>query len=111
MTKNSYNGISGLRLCLEEKIARSASASELPAAGSYPESGPTRGGHDAGSPISARAFLTRKIFGGSVFISKVESRRLKGSENQWGVSSKERNASAANLVRLSVPPREGCHHV
>ena len=110
MTKNSYNGISGLRLCLEEKIARSANASGLPAAGSYPESGPTRGGHDAGSPISARAFLTRKVFGLYVVLSNLESRRLKGPENEWAASPKDRNACAANPARRSVQPQEGGRH-
>jgi hypothetical protein len=60
---------------------------------------------------SASLVQSRKVFGGSVFVSKLESRRLKSSENQWAESSEELNACAANSVRLSVPPPEGCHHV
>jgi hypothetical protein len=54
--------------------------------------------------------MGKKVFGGSVFVSKLESRRLKGSKNQWAVCPKECNASAANSVRQSVPSQEGCCH-
>lgn len=53
----------------------------------------------------------KKVFGGYVPNSKLESRRLKGSENQWAVSPKERHACVANPLPRSVSPRGGCRHV
>jgi hypothetical protein len=62
-----------------------------------------------GAPEDQRS--GKKVFGFYVVLSNLESRRLKGSENQWSASPEECNACAANPVRLPVPLRVGCRNV
>lgn len=68
-----------------------------------------RRGQDRGGKLQETRY-GRKFFHGHVILSKLESRRLMGSINQWIAGSKERDLCVAKSMRRSAEPTQRCRN-